>query len=183
MAEVKIRRMTADEFLGWDSGDDERYELVDGVPRMMTGARRGHDEVVVNALTALRDRLRGSGCRPYTDDLAVRIPNGNVRRPDITVDCDPQSRDDLSARAPVLVIEVLSPSNGYDLLRKLIEYKSVAAIRYILVLDPAQPAATLYERQSGELWRESALIGADTELAFDALGITLPLGIFYEDVL
>ena len=41
-----------------------------------------HDRVVVNALAGLVNQLRGKPCRPMTDDVAVRIPSGNIRRPE-----------------------------------------------------------------------------------------------------
>jgi hypothetical protein len=41
--------MTEAEFLAWQSGREQRYELVDGVPRAMTGARIRHDIARGNA--------------------------------------------------------------------------------------------------------------------------------------
>jgi Uma2 family endonuclease len=110
MGETAIRRMTAAQFFDWDPGDDARYELVDGVPVMMTGARRRHDQIVVNGVGELGAKLRGHRCRPFTADTAVRIPNGNIRRPDAGVDCGRFDDDAVHADQPRLVIEVLSPS-------------------------------------------------------------------------
>jgi Uma2 family endonuclease len=180
MAEVQLRHMTADEFLGWDPGDDERYELVDGVPRMMTGARVAHDRIVRRALTAFERALAGKPCEPFTADIAVKIPSGQVRRPDMTIDCGAPSDDQTCASEPVLIVEVLSRSTQHDLIRKLIEYKSLPTIRYILTLDPDRIAATFHERIDQDRWRESAFVGPETILAFDAIHVTLPLGIFYE---
>lgn len=181
MAEQQIARMTADEFLEWDPGDDEKYELVDGVPVMMTGARRGHDDIVVNGLAVLRAKLRGGPCRPYTDDLAVKVTNGNIRRPDILVDCKTSDTTDLVAREPVLVIEVLSPSNQRDMVHKLYEYKALKAIRYILLLEQERVAAKFSERIGETTWNDTTLIGADTRIDLPALGIELALGDFYDD--
>src|SRR5436309_5805030 len=114
MAEPQLRRMSQDEFLGWQDQQDRLYELVDGVPvlplKMMTGASQAHDRVVVNIIRELANQLRGGPCRPTTDDLAVRIPAGNVRRPDVTVECGEAGRRELAVREPRVVIEVLSPS-------------------------------------------------------------------------
>jgi len=83
MAEPQLRRMTAEEFFAWQEKQDKLYELVDGLPvlplKMMTGASRAHDRAVVNIIVSLGNQLRGGPCRPTTDDLAVRIPAGNVR--------------------------------------------------------------------------------------------------------
>jgi Uma2 family endonuclease len=53
MDEVTLRRMTVPEFFAWEPGDEEGYELVDGVPVMMTGARAQHDQIVLNILGQL----------------------------------------------------------------------------------------------------------------------------------
>jgi Putative restriction endonuclease len=114
MAEPQLRRMRQDEFLAWQEHQDRLYELVDGIPvlplKMMTGASQAHDRVVVNIIAALHRQLRGTPCRPTTDDLAVRVPAGNVRRPDVAVECGQAERRELAVREPRVVIEVLSPS-------------------------------------------------------------------------
>ena len=124
MAEAQLRRMSQDEFFAWQERQDRLYELVDGVPvlplKMITGATQAHDRVVVNIIAALHRQLRGTPCRPTTDDLAVRVPAGNVRRPDVTVECGLAGRRELAVREPRVVIEVLSPSTmTFDRIRKI----------------------------------------------------------------
>ncbi len=54
----------------------------------MAGAKRRHDQIVVNSLGLVGNQLGANGsCRPFTSDTAIRIPNGNVRYPDLGVDC------------------------------------------------------------------------------------------------
>ena len=65
------RTMTVEEFLEWNLSQDQRYELVDGVPvplRAMAGAKAEHDTIVVNLIAALHSQLRGSPCKPRTAD-------------------------------------------------------------------------------------------------------------------
>ena len=185
MAEPEIRRMSAEDFLAWEPGDGLRYELVDGSPRAMGGARRNHDDVVVNTLVALRQALRGGPCRPHTDDIGVRTDSHTIRRPDVTVDCGPRDPNDLLATGPVLVIEVLSDSTRkLDTQFKVIEYKALPTLRAILLLDPDDYAALLYARETGGAdWREIALIGPDTVVPLTSLDLSFPLATFYADVL
>src|SRR4051794_38935291 len=110
MDELTLRRMTVAEFFDWEPGDEERYELVDGVPLMMTGARAKHDQIVLNVLGRLWLQLRGTPYRAFTDDIAVVVPNGNVRRPDAGVNRGPLEPDAMRSDAVCVVIEVLSPS-------------------------------------------------------------------------
>src|ERR1700722_19314944 len=100
MGQIAVRRMTVAQFFDWEPGDNRRYELVDGAPVMMTGARRRHDQIVVKGLGELRARLRGHRCCPFTADTAVFVPNGNVRRADAGVDCGRFDDNAMYAAAP-----------------------------------------------------------------------------------
>ena len=110
MAHAKPKEMTADEFLIWNLSQEERYELVDGFPvplRGMSGASTTHDQIVVNLIALLRDRLRGTNCRPTTPDVALRTAIKRVRRPDVTIERAPPDAKSYEARNPVAVFEVL----------------------------------------------------------------------------
>ena len=56
MGEVQTRAMSVDEFYQWQLDQDERYELVDGVPvplRAMTGPSNVHDVILTNVIALL----------------------------------------------------------------------------------------------------------------------------------
>ena len=184
MSQSALRRMTAEEFLQWDLDQpDARHELIDGVPVAMTGARRRHDRIVVNALSQLDVRLRGGPCEAFTPDTAVRIPNGNVRRPDAGVVCGPDDDDMTYAAAPRLVIEMLSPTTrAFDLARKLEEYKSSASLDYILLVDPDMPEVILWSRNGARGWEHTVVEGLESTIDLPALRITLPLADLYARV-
>jgi Uma2 family endonuclease len=113
MADARKREMSVEEFLQWNLLQDERYELVDGHPvplRAMAGTTGQHDEITVNLIAILRDRLRGTSCRPRTADTAVRTRIRGVRRPDVTIEGAPLERGSLEALKPIAVFEVLSPT-------------------------------------------------------------------------
>jgi Uma2 family endonuclease len=179
-----LRRMTADDFLEWDSGQpDARHELIDGAAVAMTGARRRHDRIVVNAVAALSDRLRGGRCEPFTADIAVRIPNGNVRRPDIGVDCGPAEDAMTYAAAPRLLAEVLSPATrAFDLARKLEEYKSIPGLEYVLLVDPEAPEVILWSRDAARAWGHAVFTGLAATIELPALGVALPLSELYRGI-
>lgn len=48
MSERAAIRMSANEFLEWSLHQSTRYELVDGIPVAMAGAKRRHDQIVAN---------------------------------------------------------------------------------------------------------------------------------------
>src|SRR5450755_1537566 len=121
MAEPAPVRMTIDEFFAWQEGQAERYELVNGQPlRMMAGAKNLHDDIVVNLIIELGAQLRGGGCRPFTGDGGMETRPGQIRRPDVGVDCGPRDPNGLKAQSPRLVAEVLSPTTrDFDSYEKL----------------------------------------------------------------
>lgn len=173
--------MTPDEFLAWSMDQERRHELVDGVPIMMAGASRRHDQIVVNALRELGNQLRGKACRPFTADTAVRIPNRNVRLPDAGVDCGPFDDEANWAGAPVLVIEVLSPSTqAFDLLVKLEEYKTVASLRHILIVNPDVPQVICWTRPDEAAWTYDVHETVDAIIALQPPGVALRVADLYE---
>lgn len=185
MAETASRLMTPEEFFQWQLGQEDLYELVDGVPvkmlKMMTGASVQHDLVVVNIIALLRAQLRGSGCRPTTDDVALRTKIKTVRRPDVTVECGELVRDTYETREPKLVVEVLSPSTtDIDRFRKLEEYKRHPSLAYILLLETRAPKATLYRRTDDGDWETQDFEGLDATIPLPLIGASLPLREVYE---
>jgi Uma2 family endonuclease len=178
--------MTQDEFFAWQERQDKLYELVDGLPilplKMMTGASQRHDRIVVNVILALGNQLRGGPCRPTTDDLAVRIPAGNVRRPDITVECGGQGgAHELAVREPRAVIEVLSPSTmNFDRIRKLPEYQTIPSVAYIMLIDTDTPRVDLWSREANGHRRQAKHNGLGARVELAAIGAALPLADVFE---
>lgn len=186
MAGPVIRRMTPEEFFAWQLGQDGLYELVDGVPvphvKMMTGASAQHDQVTVNIIVSLGNQLRGTGCRPTTDDIALRTSIATLRRPDITVACGELVRDSYESRAPRLVVEVLSPStSSVDRFRKLDEYRRHPTLRGILLVETRFPSVLLY-RRTGEAWEAETYEAMTDMVDLPEIGARLALADVYAAV-
>jgi Uma2 family endonuclease len=49
---------TVNDFLAFEAQEPERYELVDGIVRMMTGASAAHSAIKLNLAIALRATLQ-----------------------------------------------------------------------------------------------------------------------------
>jgi len=184
MSEPQHRRMTPEEFLEWQTRQDKNYELVDGIPvlplKAMTGATLRHDHVTVNALGSLHNQLRGGPCRPRTTDIAVRIPRGGIRRPDLTIDCGPMQDRSMEAQEPRVVFEVLSPSTvNFDRIRKLDEYKSHPSIRVILLAETRAPKVGLWRRAEVG-WAVEEYDGLGATIDLPEIGASLSLDDLYE---
>jgi Uma2 family endonuclease len=185
MAEPKLQRMSQDEFFAWQESQERLYELVDGVPilplKMMTGASQAHDRAQVNIICLLGNQLRGGPCRPTTDGLAVRIPAGNLRRPDVTIDCGQAARRDMAVRDPRVVIEVLSPSTmSFDRFKKVVEYQTVGTITHILLVDTEVPRIDVLARAGNETWTSVRCEGLDAKIDLPTIKASLDLDEVFE---
>jgi Uma2 family endonuclease len=183
MPEPLERPWTLDEFFAWQERQAERYELVNGRPlRMMAGAKNVHDDIVVNILTEIGPKLRGTGCRPFTGDGSVETYPGQIRRPDIGVDCGNRDPNAYKAGDPRLVVEVLSPTTrDFDSTRKLEEYKTIAGLEYILFVEPNEPSVAIWSR-SEDAWSEARIVDLEAKVELPKLGIDLAMRAIYEDV-
>lgn len=168
--------VTADEFLEMDFGD-RKAELDNGVIRMMAGGTRRHAEVSFNIALALGVRLRGSGCKPYTSDMAARTHGLSIRYPDVTVYCGregPEHDDDKSADDPRIIFEVLSGSTARtDLTVKLIEYKALPSVDAIVLVDIASERLRVFIHPAPDTWHE-VQHRAPVDLVLPSLGVTVP---------
>ena len=185
-----LKLMTADEFLVWSQGQDESWELVGGHPtprhegstEMMTGATERHDLIVTNLIANLHQKLRRGPCRVKTADQATAMPAGNIRRPDVTVDCGPPSPDSLSTTKPTVVIEVLSPSTRLiDLVKKTEEYKTLESLRHIVLMEADTVKVMLWTRIA-EGWHLEAFETIDAIMPLTAIGVNIALADAYEGV-
>jgi Uma2 family endonuclease len=181
-----LPRMTADEFFAWQAEQDRNYELVDGVPvltpKAMTGASRRHDTITVNILVALSNQLRGKPCRPHTDDIAIRNPNGNVRRPDILIDCRSAPDRSMEVTEPRGLVEVLSPSTTrFDRFQKIEEYKAHEAVAVVLLVDSEAPRVIVWRRGAQGLWSSLVVEEPGASIALPEIGAVLTLADIYED--
>jgi Uma2 family endonuclease len=182
MTATAPKLMEPDEFLAWCLGREARYELVDGIPlEMMTGASGLHDRVVTSIIIALGNQLRGTPCRPTTADIALRTRLRSVRRPDVTVTCDPPRGDVYEAQAPRMVVEVLSPSNkGVAWDRKMREYRRLDGLDYIMLVDSEVVAVTLYQRTEDGDWDDLDADSLDDIMDLPRIGCRLALAEIYE---
>src|SRR6266545_6132896 len=97
-------------FLAWVQGREGRHELADGHVVMMTGGSRGHGRIIRRLAAALESRLDLDRWEVLTSDFAVDLGPKTIRYPDVVVDIARGASKDLTATAPTLVAEVISPS-------------------------------------------------------------------------
>ena len=191
MAERAQSLMTVDEFIVWQKGQEERYELVDGVPiimadpiTMIAGASSQHDRITGNIFAALHNQLDGSPCWPATADLALRTKIRSLRRADVLVTCDEPKLDVYEAQEPRMVVEVLSPSNkGLPWHRKIEEYRQHGKLVYLLLVESELQQATLIARSGGSgAWSPTDYDGDGGVIELPEIGCKLTMASIYKGV-
>jgi Uma2 family endonuclease len=173
--------MTQADFLAWEAAQPLRHEYDRGVIRAMTGGTQAHDRVRLNIASALHSQLRGKPCRAHLD-VRIACPNGNVRYPDVAVDCAPYDPKALALADPRLVVEVLSPSTqATDYMVKTEDYGSVPGIGIYWIVSADEPRVDVIERVDGRLKLVATLEGRDAVLNAPALDLSIRMADLYDD--
>ena len=174
---------TVDEFLAWEERQAERYELVGGVLRLMSGGTANHDLVAMNLARCLGNALAGRPCFVHGSNLKVRSPEGASMYPDVFVRCGSNRGEAQVVDDPVLVVEVLSPSTQRDdLTLKRWAYQAIPTLQAILLVSAQAAAIELAEREPDGSWRSRHYRGLDATVPLAALGIELPAAEVYMGV-
>jgi Uma2 family endonuclease len=170
-------RMTVDEFLAWASRQEQgRFELFDGRVVMQQSEKWAHSAVKGRIYLALMRAIEGSAVPFYaaTQGPNVRVSEQVVFEPDALVAPLPYPDGEaLEVAAPVLVVEVLSPSTARrDLTDKLAGYFKVPSVQHYLVLDPEEREIVWYHRAAGGAIEPPSVLRAGT-VHLDPPGIEL----------
>jgi len=182
VAKIPIR-MTVDEFLKWDSADGLRYELVDGEPRAMAPASTIHGFLQNELGRLIGNHLRdtASGCEVVANPGVVPrlLSEHNVRIPDLGVTCAPLAAGQATLLDPVLLIEILSPSNQAKTWTNVWAYTSIPSVREILVLRADRITGELLRRSPEGEWPERPLAITEGELVLESVGFRMALSDLY----
>ena len=168
---------TVERFLQWEDGQEARHEF-DGTRIMeVTGGSRTHQEMVFNLVQLLKACLDGE---QFDVVMEMRVQIGRrVRYPDVSVTRGRIGGATRTLRDAAAVFEVLSDETAEtDQGDKRMDYAQLPGIRNYVLLDQSRMAASMLER-TADGWIETH---ATTELAFPALGVTLPLCAIYRNV-
>jgi len=146
--------------------DGHRYELIDGT-LVVTPAPLTQHQIIVGELFMVLHGACPSDLRVLTAPLDVALDEGTVMQPDLLV----ARREDFTARdlpvAPLLAVEVLSPSTRrVDLTLKRSRYEAAGCPSY-WVVDPDGPALTAWELRDGE-YGEVAHVTGEEQFAASA---------------
>jgi Uma2 family endonuclease len=112
IASPEQKYLTPQEYLEWEERQDIKYEYINGEVFAMTGRTIPDNDIALNLATALKNHLRGKGCKVSMADAKLGISEkGPFHYPDVMVSCDDRDRQAIKfIQYPCLIAEVLSPS-------------------------------------------------------------------------
>lgn len=184
----KLPRFTVVEFLEIDDLDPRfSYQLLDGQIVAMTPPGRPHRILQAAMAGELRDAVRKRGL-PCTTEVEVGVApdtqaGGNSFQADVVVDGSPLSvgEKDLMAKAPVVIVEVVSESTGImDVVWKREAYQRIGPPLQHIVYVSSLTVEVQHWCREGEDWVFERL-GPEDVLHVAAVGLELPLATLYAD--
>ncbi|MHB1653489.1 MAG: Uma2 family endonuclease [Desulfitobacteriaceae bacterium] len=129
------------DYLTWP--ENERWEIIDGVPFMQAAPTWQHQALLRELLTQFNNYLKGKLCQVFSSPFDLRLPETNekdeettfVVQPDIVVVCDKEGLKGTGYYGtPTLVIEISSPSTARsDKVWKFNRYEKVGIKEYWIV--------------------------------------------------
>lgn len=178
--------MTVEEFLAWPGdGTGRWYDLVDGVLRAQDAPSETHGSMharVAYLLTAHLDKrlpscrvVIGGGVKPRLQ------AKWNYRIPDIAVTCGRSDKSVHDVPDPVIIIELLSPSNRADTWDNVRNYATLPSVSEIVVIDTESVLADVLARDAKGLWPPNPLrVDAGGMVPFASINFEMLLNDAYQ---
>ena len=181
MAEPARKRMTVAAFLQAEGLEEGRYELIDGEPVMMAPTLNAHGGLAFNLGAGIAAALRKRpGCRGY-QQAGVR----SLRRrdtfyiSDLVVSCRDAPHVEREIQAPLLIVEILSPSTeAIDRRYKLLDYRDIVSVQEILFVDAREVFCEVH-RRGDQGWQVDVLGDIGDSLRLSSIGLAMPLRELY----
>jgi Uma2 family endonuclease len=175
--------MTVAEFLAWDAPGSGRWQLVDGEPVAMAPASRTHGALQPELGRLVGNHLVACGS-PCTVIAAPGIiprvrARENFRIPELAVTCTHYETEEYDVSNPVLIVEVLSPSNRAETWQNVWSYTTIPSLREILIINSTAVRAELLRRGSDGNWPAASTVIEDGDLNLECIGFTIPLAAIY----
>ena len=106
-------------------------------------------------------------------------PDRNFMIPDLAVTCSPADLTGKAVHEPVLLIEILSPSNHAETWRNVWAYLTIPTLKEILVIRTASVGVELLCRDDNDAWPDKPLAIAGGEFTLSSIGLTLAVEALY----
>jgi len=175
--------MSVEDFLSWIPPDGHLWQLVDGEPHAMAPAHAVHGRLQAELSRLIGNFLidHGLPCDVFTNVGVVpaTMSRHNMRVPDVLVSCSPYDARQAAPSDPVLIIEILSPSNRAETWANVWAYTTIPSVQEILVLNADLIGGALLRRLPDKSWPDQA-VAVERELGLSSIGFQVSLASLYE---
>ena len=138
-----IEPVTPEEFERMDKDERLTYELIDGVVLMSPRPSLEHQKISGNLYFELRKALANQDCTPIQE--VELVLNGSHLVPDLIVVCNEPLIGKHYDKAPLIVMEIVSPSStSRDYITKRYKYESLG-IREYWIISPEEKCNTVFD--------------------------------------
>ncbi len=152
------QKLSAAEFLEWESAQFEKHEFHLGEVFAMAGGSPRHNFLSGTMVAQLWTALRGKGCHVFTSDQRIATKEGErYVYPDAGATCGKQELEAGTSDVltnPKIVVEVLSKSTqAYDRGEKWDAYQRIPSLSDYLLVSQSAPQIEHFQREEDGSWR------------------------------
>ena len=161
------------DYLQWP--DEERWEIIDGVPYDMSPApSTKHQSISMELGRQIANYLRDKECQVFAAPFDVRLPLNaekdeeiyNIVQPDLSVICDPSKLDEQGCKdAPDLVIAIISPFTAKKELNEKFNLYERSGIPEYWVVFPKFNVVVVYSLDDEGRYQKSGEFTSDQVLS------------------
>ena len=103
-----------------------------------------------------------------------------MRVPDLAVTCSDVEAGQIALPDPILIVEILSPTNQSETWENVWTYVAIPSVQEIVVFRSATIAADLLRRSADGSWPEEPVqLGPNDSLHLQCIGLTVTLAELY----
>lgn len=184
MALLKLKtKISVEDYLEGEKISPTKHEYVEGEVYAMAGTSNNHSRICINITTALSNHLRDSKCEPFAGETKVRVTKNVYYYPDVLVSCEDDEENSYFRNAPILIIEVTSPSTAHiDRREKLLFYQQMPSVQEYAIVSQEKMNVEVHRRQANGSWITYYFDEPDAEIEFQSVKLTLPITEIYRRV-
>ncbi len=184
MGLLKLKtKISVEDYLKGEKISPVKHEYVDGEVYAMAGTSDNHNRIAGNLYAALFNHLRNTRCEPFSSDIKVRVSQKVYYYPDILVTCEENPESPYFRNAPVLIIEITSPSTiRTDRSEKLLYYQQMPSVQEYVIVDQHKMNVEIHRRQETGSWITYYFNESDDEIELKSIELTLPITEIYRRV-
>jgi len=179
------RKYTIEEYLELEKESDLKHEYYRGEIFAMSGPKVQHNIIAGNIFGDLKNKLKGSRCRPFSSDQRIHIPSNTLfTYPDISVVCgeiNTLNNDKWNILNPCVLIEILSPSTrSYDRGETFWFYRAIQTLKEYVIVDSENIQLEIFRVNERGHWELEEYTNTRDKLFIKTIDVYIELTEIYE---